>query len=127
MIGKNFIYNGVAIPYSAEEGRNSGWYADVLWTGMPTRNIVNPRQDWHGSISKPTFADGKIIQINGQIFSTSKVTRGTVKNTVANLFKIEDFPDEVNELKKLEFTDDDDTDWFIMCKAYTMPEYQHLS
>lgn len=125
MIGKNFIYNNVAIPYTSLEGRNAGWYAEVLWPNIVTRNVVEPRQDWHGSTSKPTFADGKLIQINGEIFSTSKLTRGTVKNTVANLFKIQDFPDEDNELKRLEFTDDDNTTWFIMAKVYTMPEYTH--
>lgn len=125
MIGKNFVYNNVAIPYTTTEGRLAGWYADVNWTGMPTRNIVDPREDFHGSISRPTFADGKVISITGQIFSTVKVNRGTAKNIVANLFKVADFPDETNELKKLEFTDDDNTDWYIMAKPYTMPEYTH--
>jgi hypothetical protein len=92
---------------------------------MPTRNIVDPRQDFHGSISRPTFAEGKLIPINGQIFSTQKYNRGLGKNIVANLFKISDFPDIDNELKKLEFTDDDNTDWYIMAKPYTMPEYTH--
>lgn len=125
MIGKNFIFDGVAIPYTAAEGRAAGWYADIKWTGLTTRNFVTPRQDFHGTISNPTFADGKLIDVSGEIFSTAKSERGSSKNIVANLFKIEDFPAEDNELKRLEFTDDDDTDWFIMAKVYTMPAYDH--
>ncbi len=125
MIGKNFVFNGVSIPYTTSEGRAAGWYAEIKWTGIPTRNFTSSRQDFHGSISKPTFADGKLIDIQGEIFSTSKTSRGTVKNIVANLFKVQDFPDAENELKKLEFTDDDTTEWFIWCKVYTMPDYEN--
>lgn len=125
MLGKNFIYDGVSLPYTAVEGRTAGWYADVKWSGLTTRNFVRSRQDYHGTISNPTFADGKLIEVRGEIFSTSKSARGTSRNVVANLFKIEDFPAEDNELKRLEFTDDDATSWFIMAKVYTMPEYTH--
>lgn len=125
MIGKNFIFDGYPVPYTAAEGRAAGWYAEFKWTGMQLRNFVASRQDFHGSISKPTFADGKLIDVSGEIFSVAKASRGDAKNIVANLFKIEDFPAEDNELKKLEFTDDDETDWFIWCKVYTMPDYQN--
>jgi hypothetical protein len=125
MIGKDFIFDGVAIPYTAAEGRAAGWYADFKWTGVTTRNFITPRQDFHGTISNPTFGDGKLISVRGEIFSTVKTERGSGKNIVANLFKIEDFPAEDNELKRLEFTDDDNTDWFIMAKVYTMPEYEN--
>ncbi len=125
MIGKNFIFDGVAIPYTTAEGVAAGWYADVKWPGVSTRNFITSRQDFHGTISNPTFAEGKMIEVRGEIFSAAKTTRGSVKNIIANLFKIEDFPAEDNELKKLEFTDDDNTDWFIWCKVYSMPEYDH--
>lgn len=125
MIGSNFIYDGVSIPYTAAEGRAAGWYADIKWTSLSTRNFISSRQDFHGTISKPTFADGKLIDVKGEIFSTSKASRGTIKNTVANLFKIEEFPAEENELKKLEFKDDDNSEWYIWAKVYTMPDYEH--
>jgi hypothetical protein len=125
MIGKNFKFNGVSIPYTTAQGRLAGWYAEFKWTGMQTRNFTSSRQDFHGTISKPTYADGKLIEVKGEIFSANKMTRGTVKNIVANLFKIEDFPADGTELKKLEFTDDDGTDWFIWCKVYTMPDYEN--
>jgi len=125
MLGKNFIYNGVAIPYTAAQGRSAGWYADVLWTTPAVRNVQLSRQDFHGAISRPTFADGRLIQIRGEIFDTSKTDRGTIRNTIANLFLIQSFPSSSNELKKLEFTDDDGTEWFIWAKVYSMPEYEH--
>ena len=125
MIGSLFIFDGVSIPYTAAQGRAAGWYADVIWTSPATRNFTRPRQDFHGTISKPTFAEGRLIEVRGEIFSTTKLTRGTVKNTVANLFLIESFPAEGTEFKRLEFTDDDGTAWFIMAKVYTMPTYEH--
>jgi len=125
MLGKNFIYDGVAIPYTAAEGRAAGWYADILWTTPAVRNVQISRQDFHGAISRPTFADGRLIQIRGEIFDTAKADRGTIRNTIANLFLIEAFPTESNELKKLEFTDDDGTEWFIWAKVYELPEYEH--
>lgn len=125
MVGSKFVYDGVSIPYTAAEGRAAGWYADVLWTGPAVRNLQTARQDFHGMVSKPTFAEGRLIPINGEIFSSSKLTRGAVKNIVANLFVIESFPAETDEFKKLEFTDDDGTEWFIWAKVYTMPTYEN--
>ena len=125
MIGKNFSFNGVRIPWSTTEGMSAGWYADVNWDNVATRNYVTSRQDWHGTIAKPTYADGRIIDVRGEIFHTSKHQRGIIRDVIADLFKIQDFPSEDNEFKKLEFTDDDDTDWFMWAKVYTMPEYQH--
>ncbi|MES2395073.1 MAG: hypothetical protein V4549_03680 [Bacteroidota bacterium] len=125
MIGKDFVFDGVSIPYTTAEGKAAGWYADVKWTGVATRNFTTSRQDFHGTIAKPTFADGKVIDISGEIFSTAKTSRGAAKNIIADLFKVLDFPSEDNELKHLEFTDDDGTDWYIVCKVYTMPQYDH--
>lgn len=125
MIGSNFIFDGVDIPYSTADGIAEGWYADVDWTDVRVRNSILPRQDFHGSISFPTFAEGRLINVKGEIFNTQKVNRGTIRNVVKNLFQIVDFPSSDNEIKELHFTDDDGTDWFIRCKVYTMPDFTH--
>lgn len=125
MIGKNFIYDGVAIPYTAAQGAAAGWYMVFDWTTPSTSNFETPRSDFHGSISKPTFARSRLIEVKGEIFNVLKTGRGSAKNTIANLFKIQDFPSESNELRDLQFTDDDNTDWVIPCKVYTMPDYTH--
>jgi hypothetical protein len=125
MVGKNFIYNGVSIPYTTAEGRAAGWYADVLWMTPSVRNLQTQRQDFHGMISKPTFAEGRLISVNGEIFDVNKTNRGTIRNIISDLFVIESFPAEVDEFKKLEFTDDDGTEWFLWAKVYNMPRFEH--
>lgn len=125
MIGRNFRYNGVEIPYSTDQAIEAGWYADIKWTGVSVRNNITPLQGWHGAIARPTFSEGKLIEISGQIFSTDKTRRGEIKNVLADLFKLEDFPDEENSFKALDFEDDDGVVWTIPCKVYTMPEYDN--
>lgn len=107
------------------EGRAAGWYADVVFKNVITRNFQTPRQDFHGSISSPTFMEGRLIPISGEIFDVSKTNRGTIRNIVDDLFKVENFPGLDEEFKDLQFTDDDGTDWFIRAKVHTMPEYEN--
>jgi hypothetical protein len=64
-----------------------------------------------------------LINVSGEIFNTEKTNRGTIRNIVKNLFQIVDFPSSENETKELHFTDDDNTEWFIRCKVYAMPQY----
>ena len=125
MLGKNFIYDGVSIPYTTAEGRAEGWYADINWATPSVRNVQTARQDFHGMVSKPTFAEGRLIEVSGEVFATSKTDRGTIRNVIANLFTIESFPAEEDEFKKLEFTDDDGVEWFIWAKVYAMPQYEN--
>lgn len=125
MIGKNFIFDGNAIPYTAAEGMAANWLADFVWTNVRTRNITVPRQNYHGAISAPTFTEGRLIEVNGQIFNTNKVTRGSVRDTIQSIFAIENVPTTETEFKTLDFTDDDGTEWFLTCKVFTMPEYEN--
>jgi hypothetical protein len=67
--------------------------------------------------------EGRLIPITGEIFDVSKTQRGTIRNTIDDLFKVENFPGIDEEFKVLQFTDDDGTDWFINAKVQTMPDY----
>lgn len=125
MIGKNFTFNGEAIPYTQAEGRAAGWLLDFDWTSVVVRNNLIPRQDFHGVISHPTLAEGRLIQCKGEIFHVSKTERGTIRKEIQDIFKLQDFPSDDNEVKVLSFEDDDGTDWFIRAKVYTLPEFTH--
>ena len=125
MIGKNFLYNSNTIPYTATQGAASGWLADFDWVTPESRNSQIPRQDFHGVISSPTFMEGRLIGINGQIFSSSKSTRGTARKSIQDIFKFQSFPDEDNEFKRLAFDDDDGESWFILCKLFRAFEFSH--
>ncbi|MGB0707303.1 MAG: hypothetical protein ACPGTI_08860 [bacterium] len=125
MIGKDFIYNSNTIPYTTAQGVAAGWLAFFDWATPEARNSQIPRQDFHGVISSPTFMEGRLIGIDGQIFNTSKTSRGTIRKTIQDIFKFESFPDEDNEFKRLEFTDDDGADWFILCKLRSALEFSH--
>jgi len=125
MIGKNFVFNGNSIPYTTAEGASAGWLVDFDWLTPEQRNSQISRQDFHGVISNPTFMEGRLIEISGQIFNTSKLSRGTIRKTVQDIFKFESFPDEGTEFKTLSFLDDDGTSWFIMCKMYRALEFSN--
>lgn len=125
MIGKNFTYNSNTIPYTTAQGTANGWLADFDWVSPEARNSQIPRQDFHGVISSPTFMEGRLIQIDGQIFDTDKSARGTARKAIQDIFKFESFPDEDNEFKRLAFEDDDGDSWFILCKLFTALEFNH--
>ena len=125
MIGKNFIFDGNTIPWTKAQGISAGWYADFDWHPPAVRNSQIARQDFHGVRANPTFAEGRLITVSGEIFSVTKASRGTARNTIDDIFHIEDFPALASEFKKLEFTDDDGTEWFIWAKVYSMPDYSH--
>jgi hypothetical protein len=125
MIGKNFIFDGNPIPYSTAEGSANGWLLDFNWNPPSVRNNTLSRQDFHGVVSHPTFAEGRLISVRGEIFHVDKASRGTIRKTIQNIFKLENFPSRDNQFKTLQFTDDDDTDWFIRAKVYTLPDITH--
>jgi len=126
MIGKNFIFNGNAIPYTTAEGRAAGWLLDLEWTGVTVRNNLIPRQDFHGVISHPTLAEGRLVVCRGEIFGTLKSDRGTIRKEIQDMFLIQDFPTTENEFKVLSFEDDDGVGWFLRAKVYSLPEFTHL-
>ncbi len=125
MLGKDFTFDGLAIPWSQAAGIAAGWYGDVKWKAVSVRNFQTPKQDFHGSVSAPTFMEGRLITVSGEIFSPSKTTRGTIRNTLDAIFQVPSFPGVDDDFKVLSFTDDDGTDWFINAKVYTMPEYSN--
>lgn len=125
MIGKDFIFDGNAIPYSTAEGIVAGYLLDFDWTTPATRNNTQSRQDFHGTISSPTFAEGRLINVRGEIFDSLKADRGTIRKTIQDIFRLENFPTRDNQFKILQFTDDDGEDWFIRAKVYTLPEFTH--
>ena len=67
MLGKDFIFNGLTIPWSKAQGIAAGWYADVDWKSVAVRNFQTPRQDFHGTVSAPTFMEGRLITVSGEI------------------------------------------------------------
>lgn len=125
MLGKNFSYRGVSFPYTGAEGRSNGWYADVDWTDVPTDNPNQPRQDYHGVVSFPTLSRGRIIKISGQIFSSNKETRGTIRAILDELFRLEDSPRLGVGFYPLTFTDDNNNAWSMQCKVSSVIDYSH--
>lgn len=117
MLGKNFSYRGVDFPWTKEEGRTNGWYADVDWKQVPAENPTQPRQDYHGVIAYPTLTRGRVIEISGQIFSSNKTTRGTIRNVLDTLFRLQDFPELGEGFYDLDFEDDDGELWRISAKV----------
>ena len=119
MIARNFVYNGFAIPYTPEESRIAGWYASVEWTNVTTRNKFTPCNDFHGGFYDPTYADQRMININGKIFAPDGCTRDTILFKLQKEFALETFPATDNEWKRLEFEDNCGVAYFMMCKVYT--------
>lgn len=126
MIGKNFIFNGNAIPYTKAEGLAAHWYADVDINAVSTRTNITPRQDYHGVRANPTFGEGRLVRVSGEIFSATKSVRGSARQEIESFFPLQTFPSIDEELKVLQFKDDDGSDWFLNCKVYTLPAYNHL-
>lgn len=125
MIGKNFIFDGNAIPYTTGEAQTNKWIADVDLFRLRTESSQINRQDFHGTISSPTFGRGRLIPVSGEVFAEEKTDRGTTRKVVEDVFQLEDFPNETDAFKKLEFTDDDGLEWFIFAKVFTKPEFRH--
>lgn len=125
MIGQNFTYDGVAIPYSKAQGIAAGWIADVEWTKPDVRNSVQDRQDYHGTITLPTLLGGRLITVSGEFFDVSKADRGTIRKSIQDIFTIPSIPTSDNEYKQLAFEDDDATEWFINAKVYDVPSFEH--
>jgi len=125
MIGKNFIYNGVQIPYSEAQGRAAGWIADVEWSTVTSESSQIDRQDFHGIIPFPTVARNRLITVRGEIFHIDKIQRGVIRKTIQNLFVVKGFPAEEDEFETLQFTDDDNTTWFINAKVFRMAEFEN--
>jgi len=123
MIGKSFIYNGNTIPYTGTEARANNWLADIDWTDLSVDNSSLNRQDFHGVISNPTFARGRLMTVSGQVFAVTKATRGTAQRAIEDIFILQDFPTQANEFKVLQFKDDDDSDWFINAKVFSTPSF----
>ena len=119
MICKNFIFNGFAIPFSAEEARTAGWYASLEWTNVSSRNTSTPKQDYHGVFYDPTYADQRIININGEIFEQDLCKRDQLFFELKRQFGLATFPATDDEYKVLEFEDNCGVKYFIKCKVYT--------
>lgn len=126
MIGQNYTYDGNSIPYTKAEGLAANWYADVDVNPAATRTNITPRQDWHGVKANPTYAEGRLITISGQIFSATKSTRGDARQTIEDYFPLLSFPSVEEELKTLQWEDDNGDTWFINAKVYNLPDFNHL-
>lgn len=125
MLGKNFSYRGTTFPWTAAEGRANGWYADVDWTNVPTQNPDQPRQDYHGVIAYPTLSRGRIVEVSGQIFSSSKAARGAIEDALSSLFRLEDFPVLGSGFYDLSFDDDTGNSWNISVKVASVIKFDH--
>ena len=124
MIGTNFKYKGSQIPTEKTEAKAAGWLVEKLeWTGVTVENSQITRQDTHGTFSNPTFARGRLITLEGQFWSSSRESRGQIRNTIENVFQLEPFPRQNSGFYKLEFTDDDGSEWFLNAKVYQKPEF----
>lgn len=127
MIGKFYKYRGYELPWTTAQGRAKMWYPDVkIDPPITSINTQVQRLDYHGVYLAPTLMQGRVIQISGQIFDTEKENRGIARNEIREIFSIPDFPTRENEINKLEFTDDDGTEWFINCKVQSLPSFDHL-
>lgn len=124
MLGSNFSYDGTTIP--TYKSQSTDWIAEnIKWATPVIQNSQINKQDFHGIISNPTFARARLIIINGKIFSTTKTGRGSARNTVDNLFQIDNFPAQNQGFKTFAFTDDDGVQKFINAKVYSRPEYDN--
>ena len=119
MICKNFIFNGFAIPFTPEEAKLAGWYASVEWTNVTSRNKATPKQDYHGVFYDPTYADQRIININGEIFEQDLCKRDQLFFELKKQFSLATFPATDEEYKTLEFEDNCGVKYFIKCKVYS--------
>lgn len=124
MFGKNYIFNGTPIFNDKTNSNTNKWVADVNPANVNTSTSETNRQDYHGIIAYPTFARGRVISISGEFFGT-KEQRGVARDSISRLFILENIPDKVSQFKKLEFTDDDGTEWYCMAKVMTLPQYTH--
>lgn len=123
MLGKNFTFNGLSIPYTKEEGMSQGWYADVIWKNISIDTFTQGRQDYHGIIASPSLARGRVITIRGQIFATNKLLRGTIRKLLDTVFVIEPIPIQGEGLYPFQFIDDDEVEWQLQAQVFRMPEY----
>jgi len=124
MLGQLFTYKGEEIPYTKTQALVAGWIADIIWTDVIVENSSISKQTYHGSVSNPTFARERLIQITGEIYSTAKTSRGTIRNILDDLFALEGFPSQGEGFYPLTFTDDDGTLWTIQAKVYNKIEYR---
>lgn len=125
MIGKNYNFDGNTIPYTGAAAKTAKWLADFKIHTVATETPELPRQDWHGAITSPTYARGRLIPVNGEFFAADKTQRTTPRQEIEDIFKLPGFPDKTNEIKRLDFEDDDGTEWFIRCKVYQLPQFEH--
>lgn len=123
MLGKNFEYRGLNIPYTTAEGRANGWIADIAWKGISTRDSIQTREDTHGVIVSPSLANGRLITISGDLYDISKTERGLIRNQIEQKLQLEGIPKFGEGFYPLNFNDDDGTAWFINCKVRTPLEY----
>lgn len=123
MLGKNFTFRGLSIPYTRAEGIANGFVADIEWKNITTRDIVQDRQDYHGVYASPSLANGRLITISGDVFDIDKAERGSIRNTIESIFQLEGIPKFGEGIYQLAFDDDDGTSWFINAKVRTPLEY----
>jgi len=130
MIGYNWKYNGETIPTFYSDSVAVNWnVSNINWTEVSVDNSQIARQDWHGVLSNPTYARGRLITIEGFCFSSNandRSTRGTARNIVNELFQLETFPSQGEGFKELSFTDDDGVNKFINAKVYKKPAFSHV-
>lgn len=125
MLGKNFSFRGVSLPWTTQEGINAGYYTDIRWKDIETSTQVRNKEGYHGAYVSPTLASGRLITISGEIFNADKELRGDIRSILDNIFVLEAVPSQTNGIYTLAFTDDNEEDWNISCQVYSMPRYEH--
>lgn len=126
MIGKNFKYRGQS--FSDDEFDRPNGQGIVItacqWADVVTSDDQNNRQGTHGIEVSPTFARGRIINIQGRIIANSRQEREVYRQIIASTFAVEAFPGPNNKgVYDFEFLGDDGADYVIPAKILNMPSY----
>lgn len=123
MIERNIVYKGVSLAESAAVTNR------VLITGMDKgiklRTEVFNRQNYHGSYTSGTLAEGRLFSVSGVIFGTARSERGTGQALINSIIVPESIPSAANRgFYELSYTDDLGVVHVTQAKVYSAPRYE---